>query len=69
MTVPGECEQGWYLTPAVVTQCKDDMRFVQEEIFGSVAACLEFDTEEEVIARANKTSFGLAAGVFTKVNL
>ena len=39
----------------------------QEEIFGSVAACLMFDTEEEVIARANKTTFGLAAGVFTQV--
>ena len=50
----------------MVTNCRDDMRFVQEEIFGSVAACLEFDTEEEVIRRANNTSFGLAAGVFTK---
>ena len=55
-----------YLSPAVVTNCRDDMRFVQEEIFGSVAACLEFDTEEEVIRRANNTTFGLAAGVFTK---
>ena len=50
----------------MVTNCRDDMRFVQEEIFGSVAACLEFDTEEEVIRRANNTTFGLAAGVFTK---
>ena len=66
LVVKGECEEGWYLTPAVVTHCKDEMRFVQEEIFGSVAACLEFDTEEEVVARANKTSFGLAAGVFTQ---
>ena len=61
--VPGECVGGWYLTPAVVTDCQDDMRFVQEEIFGSVAACLVFDTEEEVLTRANKTTFGLAAGV------
>merc|ERR1712142_993735 len=62
----GECAGGWYLSPAVVTQCQDDMRFVQEEIFGSVAACLVFDTEEEVIKRANETTFGLAAGVFTQ---
>ena len=45
------------------------MRFVQEEIFGSVAACLVFDTEEEVLKRANKTTFGLAAGVFTQVSV
>ena len=64
--VAGECEGGWYLSPAVVTDCRDDMKFVQEEIFGSVAACLVFDTEEEVIRRANKTTFGLAAGVFTQ---
>ena len=67
--VPGECVGGWYLTPAVVTDCQDDMRFVQEEIFGSVAACLVFDTEEEVLTRANKTTFGLAAGVFTQVSV
>jgi len=66
VAVAGECAGGWYLSPAVVTNCRDDMRFVQEEIFGSVAACLEFDTEEEVIRRANNTTFGLAAGVFTK---
>ena len=51
----------------MVTDCQDNMRFVQEEIFGSVAACLVFDTEEEVLARANNTTFGLAAGVFTQV--
>jgi len=66
VVLKGECAGGWYLSPAVVTQCQDDMRFVQEEIFGSVAACLVFDTEEEVIKRANKTTFGLAAGVFTQ---
>jgi len=66
VTVPGDCEAGWYLSPAVVTDCRDDMRFVQEEIFGSVAACLVFDTEEEVVRRANNTTFGLAGGVFTQ---
>jgi len=64
--VGGECQEGWYLSPAVITDCEDHMKFVQEEIFGSVAACLVFDTEEEVVKRANNTTFGLAAGVFTQ---
>ena len=42
------------------------MKAVKEEIFGSVASVLVFDTEEEVIKRANNTTFGLAGGVFTK---
>ena len=67
LVLEGECSGGWYLSPAVITGCEDGMRFVKEEIFGSVAACLVFDTEEEVIRRANDTIFGLAAGVFTKV--
>jgi len=62
----GDCQGGWYLSPAVLTDCRDDMKAVQEEIFGSVAAVLVFDTEEEVINRANDTTFGLAGGVFTK---
>ena len=45
---------------------RDDMKAVKEEIFGSVASVLVFDTEEEVIRRANDTNFGLAGGVFTK---
>jgi betaine-aldehyde dehydrogenase len=39
---------------------------VREEIFGPVMAVLTFETEEEVIARANATEFGLGAGVFTR---
>ena len=45
---------------------RDDMKAVREEIFGSVAAVLVFDTEEEAIRRANDTTFGLAGGVFTR---
>merc|ERR1712130_208779 len=62
----GECAGGWYLTPAVLTNCRDDMKAVKEEIFGSVASVLVFDPGEEVIRRANDTTFGLAGGVFTK---
>ena len=42
------------------------MKAVQEEIFGSVAIILPFDTEDEVLKRANDTTFGLGGGVFTK---
>jgi betaine-aldehyde dehydrogenase len=42
------------------------MTIVREEIFGPVMAVLDFDSEEEVLTRANATEFGLAAGVFTR---
>jgi betaine-aldehyde dehydrogenase len=63
---PAGLDRGWFVEPTVFDQCTDDMRFVTEEIFGPVMAVLTFDTEEEVIARANNTVYGLAAGVFTK---
>lgn len=46
--------------------CTDDMTCVKEEIFGPVMSILPFDTEEEVVERANNTKFGLAGGVFTR---
>ncbi len=57
---------GYFVAPAVFDGCTDDMRFVREEIFGPVMAVLEFESEDEVVARANDTVYGLAAGVFTK---
>ena len=57
---------GFYLTPAVFADVTDDMTIAREEIFGPVMAVLDFDTEEEVIGRANDTALGLAAGVFTR---
>ena len=56
---------GFFVAPTVFDGCHDDMAIVREEIFGPVMAVLEFDDEEEVIARANATDFGLAAAVFT----
>ncbi|HXH02759.1 MAG TPA: betaine-aldehyde dehydrogenase [Candidatus Competibacteraceae bacterium] len=58
--------RGNFVEPTVFAECTDDMRIVQEEIFGPVMAVLAFDEEEEVIERANATRFGLAAGVFTR---
>jgi betaine-aldehyde dehydrogenase len=60
-----ELARGNFVPPTVFTGCTDDMRIVREEIFGPVACVLLFDSEEEVVARANDTEFGLAAGVFT----
>lgn len=61
----GDLANGYFVAPAVFDACHDDMTIVREEIFGPVMSVLEFDDEEEVIARANATDFGLAAAVFT----
>lgn len=47
--------------------CTDEMTCVKEEIFGPVMSVLSFETEEEVLQRANDTTMGLAAGVFTRL--
>ena len=56
---------GYYLEPTVFADVTDEMTIAREEIFGPVMAVLDFDDETEVLARANDTEFGLAAGVFT----
>jgi len=56
---------GNFLAPAIFTDCNDSMEICKEEIFGPVLTILCFDSEEEVIERANNTPYGLAAGVFT----
>lgn len=56
---------GYYVTPAVFADCDDDMEFVREEVFGPLMSVLSFESEEEVVARANDTHFGLAGAVFT----
>lgn len=57
---------GFYIEPTLFTGVTDDMRIAREEIFGPVLSVLSFASEDEVIARANGSDFGLAAGVFTK---
>ncbi|HCH26085.1 MULTISPECIES: betaine-aldehyde dehydrogenase [Psychrobacter] len=61
-----ELAKGAYVAPTVFTDCTDDMTIVREEIFGPVMSILTYETEEEVIRRANDTEYGLAAGVVTK---
>ncbi|MDW3222688.1 MAG: betaine-aldehyde dehydrogenase [Paracoccaceae bacterium] len=57
--------EGFYLQPTVFADVTDDMVIAREEIFGPVMAVLDFSDEADVMARANNTEFGLAAGVFT----
>ena len=56
---------GYFVQPTVFADVTDAMTIAREEVFGPVMAVLDFDDEDEVIARANATEFGLAAGVFT----
>lgn len=58
-------DKGAFVEPTIFTGCSDDMAIVREEIFGPVMSVLDFDDEAEVVARANATDLGLAAGIFT----
>lgn len=62
----GECAKGYFVRPTIFDNCTSDMKIVQEEIFGPVVTIQTFDTEEEAIAIANDTVYGLAGAVFTK---
>ncbi|GJH01846.1 betaine-aldehyde dehydrogenase [Paraburkholderia terrae] len=62
----GDYAHGQYVQPTVFSNCRDDMKIVREEIFGPVMSILSFADEGEVIARANDTIYGLAAGVVTE---
>jgi succinate-semialdehyde dehydrogenase/glutarate-semialdehyde dehydrogenase len=57
---------GYFFEPTVLLDADDTMLLAREETFGPVAAVLTFDTEEEVIRRANDTPFGLATYYFTR---
>ena len=59
-------EGGFFVEPTIFTDVKDEMRIAREEIFGPVMSVLAFSDEEEVVARANDTEFGLSAGIFTR---
>ncbi len=63
---PESAPNGFFVAPTIFTDCTDDMTIVKEEIFGPVMSVLVFDDEDEVIKRANDTTLGLAAGVFSQ---
>ncbi|OPY67389.1 MAG: Betaine aldehyde dehydrogenase [Syntrophorhabdaceae bacterium PtaU1.Bin034] len=58
--------QGWFFMPTIFTGMRDDMNLSQEEVFGPVLAVMKFRDDEEVVARANRVRYGLAAGIWTR---
>lgn len=59
-------EDGFYIEPTVYADVTQDMAIVREEIFGPVGVLIPFESEEEAIAIANDTEYGLAAGLWSK---
>lgn len=62
----GALGQGYFVEPTLLVDATDDMRVATEEIFGPVGCVLPFDTIDEVVRRANATSYGLASGIWTR---
>ncbi|KZS99653.1 aldehyde dehydrogenase [Laetiporus sulphureus 93-53] len=59
-------EEGYFIQPTIFTDVKPHMKIVQEEIFGPVGVIIKFKDEDDIIAQANDTVYGLAAAVFTR---
>lgn len=58
-------DKGYFIKPTVFSDVTDGMKIAKEEIFGPVQSIIKFKDANDVIERANKTHYGLAAGVFT----
>jgi aldehyde dehydrogenase (NAD+) len=59
-------DEGYFIEPTLFTDVKDDMRIAVDEIFGPVMSVLKFKDVDEIARRANATSYGLAAAVWTR---
>jgi aldehyde dehydrogenase (NAD+) len=59
-------DRGYFIQPTVFSDVQDDMKIAREEIFGPVMSIIPFRNVEEVVGRANRTTFGLAAAVWTR---
>jgi phenylacetaldehyde dehydrogenase len=67
-TVGGERhgDKGYFVKPTVLVDTREDMKVIREEIFGPVVAAIPFSDPKELVARANDTVYGLAAGIWTR---
>jgi len=63
---PEGYENGWYIAPTIIEGLGADCRTNQEEIFGPVVTITPFDTDDEALAYANSTNYGLSATVWTE---
>jgi phenylacetaldehyde dehydrogenase len=59
-------DKGYFVEPTVLVDTTEDMKVVQEEIFGPVVVAMPFSSTEEIIPRANDNVYGLAAGIWTR---
>ncbi|MFB6467119.1 aldehyde dehydrogenase family protein [Cytobacillus sp. Hz8] len=59
-------EEGYFVSPTIFANVRDEMTIAKEEIFGPVISALPYEDLDELIARANNTQYGLAAGVWTQ---
>jgi aldehyde dehydrogenase (NAD+) len=59
-------DRGYFIQPTVFADVQDGMRIAKEEIFGPVMSVIPFKNLDEVIARANRTNYGLAAAVWSR---
>jgi aldehyde dehydrogenase (NAD+) len=62
----GALAKGYFVEPTVFADVRDNMKIAEEEIFGPVMSIIKFKDIEEVAERANRTMYGLAAGVWTR---
>ena len=64
--VEGDAKNGYFMKPTLLVDVNNNMRVAREEIFGPVGVVIKFKTEDEVIAMANDSNYGLGGGVFTR---
>ncbi|KGX83324.1 aldehyde dehydrogenase family protein [Pontibacillus marinus] len=62
----GGKRDGTILEPTIMSDVKNDMKIIAQEVFAPIVSVMPFDTEEEVVRRSNDSIYGLQAGVFTK---
>lgn len=63
---PEKFEKGFYYEPTILTNCKQDMDIIQEEVFGPVLPVMKFSSLDEAIALSNDCQFGLTSSVFSE---